>query len=103
MRVLALLLIASIACGRPEQTPAPSAEKTYTMKGKLVSRNAAKNEVTIDNEDVPGAMSPMVMDYELRGAKVDSLPPDGTAITSKLHEADGKFWVTDVKAIGPPK
>ena len=97
---IALVLIALVA-GCQEQPAVPASagvEKTHTMNGKLVSRNAAKNEVTIDNEEVPGVMSPMTMDYELRGARVDSLPVDGSKITSKLHEQDGKYWVSDVKA-----
>lgn len=115
--ILALIVVAAIACQKTEpvqteSTPSPSAsveatprpdtaapaEKVYTMNGKLVSRDAAKNEVTIENEEVPGGvMASMVMAYELRGAKVDSLPPDGSKITSTLHEQDGKYWVTDVK------
>ena len=85
----------------PLDTAATSmAEKTYTMNGKLVSRDAAKGMVTIDNEEVPGGvMAPMVMAYELRGATVDSLPPDGSKITSTLHEQGGKYWVTDVKPV----
>lgn len=117
---LALIVTALVACQKSEpaqtdtgtatvSTAAPAAddtsgtaaaEKTYTMNGKLVSRDAAKNEVTIDNEEVPGGvMAPMVMDYELRGAKVDGLPPDGSKITSTLHEQDGKYWVSDVKPV----
>jgi Cu/Ag efflux protein CusF len=97
-RALAAVVLIAVLIGCHKQSAAPaSSEKTYTMNGKLISRNAAKNEVTIDNEDVPGVMSPMTMDYELRGAKVDSLPADGSKITSKLHEQDGTYWVTDVK------
>lgn len=103
MRFLIFALVALVACGRPQEAKAPPPEKTYTMKGTVLSRNAGKNEVTIDHEEVPGVMSAMVMDYELRGAKVSSLPPDGTKITSTLHEQGGKFWVTDVMAIAPPK
>jgi hypothetical protein len=84
----------------PSSGSAASAERTYTMNGKIVSRDALKNEVTIDNEEIPGGvMAPMVMAYELRGAKVDSLPPDGSKITSTLHERNGKYWVTDVKPV----
>ena len=126
--VLAVLIAASsVACQRTETTQttgtatdtaataAPAApadagvagdtsgtaagEKSYTMTGTLVSRNAATNEVTIDNDEVPGGvMAKMTMAYELRGAKVDSLPRDGTRITSTLNEQNGKYWVTDVKA-----
>lgn len=76
-----------------------AAEKTHTMTGTLVSRNAATNEVTIDNDEVPGGvMAKMVMGYELRGGSLTELPADGTKITSTLHEQNGKYWVTDVKA-----
>jgi len=107
---LALIVTGLVACQKsePAQTDtgtatvspaAPAdAEKTYTMNGKLVSRAAAKNQVTIDNEEVPGGvMAPMVMAYELRGATIDSLPPDGTRISSTLHEENGTYWVTDVR------
>ena len=103
--VLALVLTFGLACQKPESVRSDTAagataatEKTYTMRGRLVSRDAATNQVTIDNEEVPGGvMAPMVMAYELRGARVESLPADGTRITSTLHVQDGKYWVTDVK------
>lgn len=115
--VVALIALSLLACQEKETatsqshtatdtgtaaTPGGSqgaAEKTHTMTGTLVSRNAATNEVTIDNDEVPGGvMAKMVMAYELRGSEVDALPPDGTRITSTLHEQNGKYWVTDVKA-----
>lgn len=67
------------------------------MTATIVSRDAKTNNVNLDNENVPGVMEPMKMDYPLRGAKVDSLPPDGTRVDVTLHEQDGEFWVTDVK------
>ena len=96
--VLALLLAA--ACSKQEAAApaAPAApEKTYPMTATIVSRNPNTNIVNLDNENVPGVMEPMKMDYPLKGAKVDSLPPDGTAVTVTLHEQDGDYWVTDVR------
>jgi hypothetical protein len=81
----------------PSATESRSQEKTYTMNGTLVSRDPAKNTINVDNEDVPGVMPPMKMDYELRGATVDTLPPDGARVTMNLHEQDGTYWVTDVR------
>lgn len=110
--IAALLIIASIACTKKEttistqtdtasattaSTATTAADKTYPMNGVIVSRDAAKKTVNIDNEDVPGVMAPMKMDYELRGATVDSLPPDGTKVQMTLHEENGTYWVTDVK------
>ena len=97
--VLAIVVSLTGCQKKPQSVSTPGNEKTYTMNGNLVSRDQTKNEVTIDNEDIPGVMSPMTMAYELRGTKVDRLPPDGVKITSTLHEQDGKYWVTDVKAV----
>jgi hypothetical protein len=93
--VLALLLVA--ACSKKEAAAPAAPEKTYPMTATIVSRNPNGNIVNLDNENVPGVMEPMKMDYPLKGAKVDSLPPDGTAVTVTLHEQDGDYWVTDVR------
>ena len=69
------------------------------MTATIVSRDRAQNVVNLDNKEIPGVMEAMKMDYELRGAKVDALPPDGTAVDVKLHERDGRYWVTDVKPL----
>lgn len=106
----AALLVLTVACSKPQETasssapssPAASAstssENTYPMTATIVSRDAAKNSVNLDNQEVPGKMSAMKMDYELRGAKVTSLPPDGTAVEVTVHDRDGAYYVTDVKA-----
>ncbi|PYQ52196.1 MAG: hypothetical protein DMF59_05500 [Acidobacteria bacterium] len=69
------------------------------MTATIVSRDRAQNVVNLDNKEIPGVMEAMKMDYELRGTKVDSLPPDGTAVDVKLHERDGRYWVTDVRPL----
>lgn len=110
---VALILLLTAACRQTETAQTETAPmnttdgtattanaavaKTHTMNGVIVSRDAAKNTVNIDNEDVPGVMTPMKMDYELRGANVDALPPDGSRVTMTLHEQNGTYWVSDVK------
>jgi hypothetical protein len=54
--------------------------------------------VNLDNKEVPGQMMAMKMDYELRGARVTSLPPDGTAVEVTMHDTNGSYYITDVKA-----
>lgn len=81
----------------PGTASAAAAEKTYPMTATIVSRDPVKNMVNLDNQEVPGEMGAMKMDYELRGAKVDSLPPDGKAVEVTVHDQNGKYWVTDVK------
>lgn len=112
--ICAVAVGALVACAKKETYNAPStttaapalntsttasqpAEETYPMTATIVSRDAAKNTVNLDNKEVPGKMMAMKMDYELRGAKVDALPANGSAVEVTMHEKDGKYFVTDVK------
>ena len=94
-RLMIALLIAS-ACSKPSP-PAKANEKTYPMTATIVSRDPAKNTVNLDNKEVPGEMAAMKMDYELRGAKVSELPPNGTPVEVTVHDTDGSYYITDVK------
>jgi Copper binding periplasmic protein CusF len=106
--ITTLLVVFTVACskGQPPataSTPTPTAsatataEKSYPMTATIVSRDPAKNTVNLDNQAVPGEMAAMKMDYELRGAKVASLPPDGTKVDLTMHDRDGAYYVTEVK------
>jgi hypothetical protein len=89
----ALMALALAACSKESRK-----ETAYPMTATIVSRDPAKNTVNLDNLEVPGKMAAMKMDYELRGAKVAALPPDGSAVEVTVHDVDGSFYVTDVKA-----
>ena len=78
-------------------TSVAPAEKTYPMTATIVSRDPGKNTLYLDNKEVPGEMAAMKMDYELRGAKVDTVPKDGTPVVVTVHNRDGSVWITDVK------
>lgn len=86
----------AMACSKQSQ-PAGTNEKTYPMTATIVSRDPAKNTVNLDNKEVPGEMAAMKMDYELRGAKVTSLPPDRTPVEVTVHDQNGSYSITDVK------
>lgn len=79
---------------------ADAAEKSGRLEGTIVSRNAAKNELTVAHGDVAGVMGAMTMPYEVRGQRVTSLPNDGAKIIATLHESNGSYWLTDVKPAG---
>ena len=84
-----------------QATATAPAENTYPMTATIVSRDPAKNMLNLDNQEVPGKMMAMKMEYEVRDAKVGSLPPDGKAVVVTMHDQNGKYWITDVKV--PPK
>jgi Cu/Ag efflux protein CusF len=100
-----VVLATVVACARKEEapamaaggeetpaTPAASAEKTYPLRGKVVSVNAAENKITVDHERVEGLWEPMKMDFEVLG----SLPPEGSTIRATLHVDNGRYWLTDI-------
>lgn len=89
-------MISGACSGKHEPPPK---ENVYPMTATIVSRDPAQNTVALDNKEVPGVMEAMRMDYTLRDAKVAALPPDGTPVTVKLHESDGRYWISDVKPV----
>jgi protein SCO1/2 len=101
---LILALALSVACEKAKISNADKplsvpGEKIYALHGKIVGRDAAENSLTIDHEAIPGYMEAMTMDYIVRGAKVDALPPNGTAIAATLHVTDDKgIWITGLRA-----
>jgi hypothetical protein len=101
---LILALALSSACGKAKVGNADKplsvpGEKTYALQGKIVGRDAAENALTIDHKEIAGYMEAMTMDYLVRGARVESLPPNGTAITATLHVTEDKgVWITAVRA-----
>lgn len=100
--VLCALLVAILAGCREAEKPKPLSEpgeKLYALKGKIVSRDAGANLLTIDHEAIPGFMEAMTMEYSVRGAKVDALPPNGSRVEAKLHVTDNSYWVTDVRSL----
>lgn len=100
MRLFTITIFSMLAAACAREV---TKEKTYPMTATIVSRDPAKNSVNLDNEEVPGEMAAMKMDYELRGAKVADLPPDGTAVVVTVHDAGGTYFVSDVKPKPPAR
>ena len=100
-------LVVVVACARKEPAPAPasgesaarpaaSIEKTYPLRGKVVSVDPARNQITVDHERVEGLWEPMSMAFEVRGVEPGNLPPAGSTIRATLHAENGRYWLTDV-------
>ena len=96
-----------VACARKEEppaatvgeaaaTPAAALEKTYPLRGKVVSVNVAENKITVDHERIEGLWEPMSMAFEVRGGEPGTLPPEGSTIRATLHVENGRYWLTDI-------
>jgi protein SCO1 len=89
-----------IACSPAQHDAKPVSErgeKLYTLKGMIVGRDTSENTLRVDHEAVPGVMDAMTMDYSVRGATVATLPADRSRIEAKLHVADDRYWLSDIR------
>lgn len=106
--LLAISIVVSLAACQSREAEVPAEdvaveEQTYDLRGRIISRDPANNQLTVDHEEIPGYMAAMTMPYEVRGQNVAELPADGTIITATVHATDEAYWLTDVnQAAGDP-
>jgi protein SCO1 len=67
-----------------DSAPAAGEVKTFPIRGKIMSVDAAKGSVLLDHEAVPGFMEAMTMSYKLKNATVLSELHPGDRISAKL-------------------
>jgi protein SCO1 len=88
------------------QSAASTAYKTYKVRGKVVSTNAASGEVTLDHEAIPGFMEAMTMPYKLKDANILSELHPGDIITADLlvsQNADADVMLDHIVVVGQAK
>ena len=95
-RVLVFTLLAVfslVACrsGKEDAVPSasPSSFKVYKLRGKVVSADAAKGEVTVDHEAIPGFMEAMTMPYKLKDSNIATELHPGDVITADVLVSQG--------------
>lgn len=96
MLIVLFVLITACAEEGPKAT-SESGEKLYPITGTILSRNPAANTVMVDHDAIPGFMEAMKMEYAVRGADVETLPPDGSRFEATVHVTERSYWLTDVK------
>jgi protein SCO1/2 len=84
--LLALIVLAG--CHSGQQHPAQPNDapyyKVYHLRGKVVSTDAARGEVTLDHEAIPGLMEAMTMPYKLKDESILSELHPGDVITADV-------------------
>jgi protein SCO1 len=90
-RFLAPFLFALIVlsgCHSGQQPPAQSSGspnyKVYHLRGKVVSTDAAKGEVTLNHDAIPGLMDAMTMPYKLKDPSILGELHPGDVITADV-------------------
>jgi len=75
-------------CSRQQPAGSSSAAstptRTYHLRGKVVSTDAAKSEVTLDHEAIPDFMAAMTMPYSLKDPTILSELHPGDTVTADL-------------------
>lgn len=88
--ILAALLVTGCHSG-PQATDhsAASSYKTYKLRGKIVSTDPARGEITIAHDAIPGFMEAMTMPYHLKNPSIVSDLHPGDVITADLLVSQG--------------
>ncbi len=84
----------------------PDNVKTYHLRGKVVSTNAATGEVTLDHDAIPGFMDAMTMPYKLRDTRILGELHPGDLLTADLlvsEGADASVLLDHIVVIGQAK
>jgi protein SCO1/2 len=87
-RLFAFFLIGMVALAGCHTAPKSEAGgqnfKVYKLRGKVVRTDAAKGEVTLNHEAIPGFMEAMTMPYKLKDASILSELHPGDVITADV-------------------
>ena len=88
--LLALFVTSAAITGCHSDSPKPDATaqaqnyKTYPLRGKVVSTDPAKGEVTVDHQAIPGFMEAMTMPYKVRDTRMLGELHPGDLITADV-------------------
>lgn len=94
LRLLTPIILLASALLTQGCSPQPVEEKRYEIKGKVVSVDRAKGEVTLDHEEVKGFMAPMTMDFPVRDAEALKVMGPGDQVQAFLVIADdSSYWL----------
>jgi len=79
------MLVGCHSSQKPSSQPAASQNfKVYHLRGKVVSTDAAKGEVTLNHDAIPGFMDAMTMPYKLKDPSILSELHPGDTITADV-------------------
>jgi protein SCO1/2 len=83
-----------------------AAYKVYKLRGKVVSADAAKGEVTLNHEAIPGFMEAMTMPYKLKDASILGELHPGDIITADVlvsSDPDADYLLDHIVVVAQAK
>jgi Cu/Ag efflux protein CusF len=91
--LVALLAVSLYFLNRPSASPPASGSRTYALTGLVVRVTQETKHVSVANDDIPGFMQPMVMDYEVADPSALSVLKRGDEIRATLVSDGLHYWV----------
>jgi Cu/Ag efflux protein CusF len=98
LAILGCVLVAGLAVSlyflnRPSASPPVSGSRTYALTGLVLQVTPETKHVSVANDDIPGFMQPMVMDYEVADPSALSILKRGDQIHATLLSDGVHQWV----------
>jgi protein SCO1/2 len=106
--LLVLITLAGCHAGQKPtaQSNAGQNFKVYHLRGKVVSTDAAKGDVTLNHEAIPGFMEAMTMPYKLKDASILGELHPGDMITADVlvsQDADADVLLDHIVVVAQAK
>jgi protein SCO1 len=67
-------------------------EKDYTLRGRVISKDVSAQQITVDNEDIPGFMPAMTMPYPVKDPQGLNAVQPGDKITADVVVRE-TYWL----------
>ena len=92
------LLCLGLGCALPIAACQHGA-KRYQLRGQVLDKNLATNEITVNHEDIPGFMPAMTMPYKVKDPAVvqEVEPGDKIAADVVVAKNGNDYWLDDVR------
>ena len=93
---LAFILCVSLLLSSCKNSPT-----TYTLTGRIISKQPATQQLIIDNDDIPGFMAAMTMPYAVKDPDgFQRVQPADVIRADVIVDQPGKFWLEHLTVIG---
>ena len=90
------LALLSLSSCQPKQRVRSPTEKHYDLKGKIITIDKERREITIAHDDIKDYMSSMTMAFSIKDDWVYEIAAPGNQITATLVVDGTQSWLEDV-------
>src|SRR4030095_9039584 len=98
--ILFILGVLGFSSCQPKQRVRSPTEKHYDLKGKVITVDKEKRELTIAHEDIKDYMSGMTMAFSVKDDWVYEIAAPGNEITATLVVDGTQSWLGEVVVYG---